>query len=304
MLDFLYIKPNMKTIGINLIYWNGQNFGDAASPFIIEEITGIRPQLKEIDFSRKRRVEAVVNSLLMADFSSTKTILFPWQKSLTAVGSIMSWAKPGSSIWGSGFMNYTDKFYGGRTFAVRGELTDLKLRKDGFTGCNIYGDPALLLPLWIQKEKTSKRRLGIVPHWKEVEYFQQTYGKQNFIIDPRSLDLMSVVAKIISCEYILASSLHGLIIAQAFNIPALWIRRDQADTDGFKFHDYFSSVGISMYAGFRDIDKYLANEKSWRSLFDRHDQDATIKKDLSAIQMGLLRSAPFKLREEYQKLIL
>jgi hypothetical protein len=46
----------------------------------------------------------------------------------------------------------------------------------------------------------------------------------------------------------LSSSLHGLIVAHAYGIPAVWC--DFADRphaiagDGTKFHDYFASIGL------------------------------------------------------------
>lgn len=113
-----------------------------------------------------------------------------------------------------------------------------------------------------------------------------------------------VVGEILACEYVLSTSLHGVIIAHAYKIPSLWIRKGYIDTDGFKFHDYFTSVDIPVYDGFANIEEILADEVSWKSCFERNRDKAQINNSLAEIQSGLLKCAPFPLKEKYQKLIL
>jgi hypothetical protein len=51
-----------------------------------------------------------------------------------------------------------------------------------------------------------------------------------------------------SCERILTTSLHGLIVSHAYGIPAAWCEVPDGDKglpgDGTKFHDYMLSVGL------------------------------------------------------------
>ena len=52
-----------------------------------------------------------------------------------------------------------------------------------------------------------------------------------------------VIDQICSCEIIASSSLHGLIVSDAYNIPNCWITLSGKISGGlFKFYDYFSSV--------------------------------------------------------------
>jgi len=54
----------------------------------------------------------------------------------------------------------------------------------------------------------------------------------------------SVIDRITECECIASSSLHGLIVADAYKIPNVWIRFGDDTFEGeFKYLDYFSGVG-------------------------------------------------------------
>jgi hypothetical protein len=53
-----------------------------------------------------------------------------------------------------------------------------------------------------------------------------------------------VIDAIASCRAILSSSLHGIIAAHAYGVPATWVKpSDRPKGDGFKFLDYWASMG-------------------------------------------------------------
>lgn len=56
------------------------------------------------------------------------------------------------------------------------------------------------------------------------------------------------IDQILSCEMILSSSLHGIIVADAYGVPNLWCKFTdyEAPGKGFKFKDYYLSVGKSI----------------------------------------------------------
>jgi len=56
--------------------------------------------------------------------------------------------------------------------------------------------------------------------------------------------------EILSCDRIISSSLHGMIVAHAYGIPAIWIKfSNNLYGDDVKFDDYLLSVNIKPYKG-------------------------------------------------------
>ncbi|MDR2274196.1 MAG: polysaccharide pyruvyl transferase family protein [Sphingobacterium sp.] len=288
---------------INLIYWSGQNFGDVLSPRLVEELTGISTQYKSWQPSHAVRIKSLIGKIVRLRFAELRTILWPRQQSMIAVGSVIRWGNSRSLVWGSGFMNSDEPFGGGKIYAVRGKLTSRKLVEMGYPSCEVYGDPALLLPLWIPARTVKKHKLGVIPHWKEVTTFQDKLDGNFNIIDLRTYDVERIVRAICDCEYILSTSLHGLIVAHAYGIPALWIKAGYIDTDGFKFRDYFSSVDIPFYEGFEQLEEIFATESAWLSLFESNRDKATSKVDLDNLRHRLLMAFPFPLHPKYNHLI-
>lgn len=80
------------------------------------------------------------------------------------------------------------------------------------------------------------------------------------IIDPR-LPIEDFVNQLCSCEYIFSSSLHGLIIADAYNIPnKRAIFGNKLIGGDFKFNDYELSKGDIDITGLIESFKLLRSE--------------------------------------------
>ncbi|HBW3770832.1 TPA: polysaccharide pyruvyl transferase family protein, partial [Klebsiella pneumoniae] len=117
------------------------------------------------------------------------------------------------------------------------------------------------------------------------------------VIDLKTKDIEFVVDEIISCEYILSTSLHGVIVAQAYDIPTLWIKHNDINTDGIKFYDYFDSVGIKPYDGFEDYESLI---NDYESAFVKHANISKITTDLKKMQDNLLSVAPFPVLDKFK----
>ncbi|MER0133036.1 hypothetical protein MBP13_000345 [Klebsiella pneumoniae] len=141
--------------------------------------------------------------------------------------------------------------------------------------------------------------MGIIPHLKDYDYFKNKYrsNKNIKVIDLKTKDIEFVVDEIISCEYILSTSLHGVIVAQAYDIPTLWIKHNDINTDGIKFYDYFDSVGIKPYDGFEDYESLI---NDYESAFVKHANISKITTDLKKMQDNLLSVAPFPVLDKFK----
>lgn len=159
------------------------------------------------------------------------------------VGSIARWANTGVNVLGSGIMYSSDKLCSeSNWFFVRGPLTRQRVIECSGTCPEIYGDPALLLPL-LCNESHKRYDVGIIPHYVDYEHVKEKYP-QYHIIDILNEDPFEVAKKITECRSIISSSLHGIICANAYGIPAAWVRfSDKLCGDDVKFSDYFQSVG-------------------------------------------------------------
>lgn len=181
---------------------------------------------------------------------------FPWMKTfpkLACIGSILHTIEYDNTVvWGSGLLTEnhlpTHKL---DIRAVRGPLTRKVLLMHGFNCPEVYGDPALLLPYFYKPAPKKSYRLGIIPHYSDMdkESLSQLSNDSSVLIIPMTKygTFQNVVDQICSCEVIASSSLHGLIIAEAYGIPNVWIEiKDSIFGDErrrFKFHDFFLSQG-------------------------------------------------------------
>jgi pyruvyltransferase len=162
---------------------------------------------------------------------------------LLAIGSILHFAQSGDNVWGSGWngkipekeFTATDL----KVHAVRGPLTAEFLRKRGIVVPDVYGDPALLLP-YIFKNRftaTAEDDYVVVPNLHDLPLV----SNHPKLVSPL-WGWNIVINKILKAKFVLASSLHGLIIAEAFGIPARYVRLSQTE-DLFKYKDYYFGSG-------------------------------------------------------------
>jgi pyruvyltransferase len=171
-------------------------------------------------------------------------------------GSILQEATHRTTVIGSGFGARSQKTKHPDIKMVRGKVTDEMLVDQGYDGVGVYGDPGLALPNLYHPKIEKKHRLGVIPHYIDDPYVPDDCKKIN-VLDP----VEKVVDDIISCEYLISSSLHGIIVAHAYKMPCLWVKfSDKIAGDGMKYEDYFTSVGIISYTATNLIEKkYSSN---------------------------------------------
>lgn len=213
-------------------------------------------------------------SVVIAQLINPKVQIIPYQYSFNifnrinylCVGSIITWlTNKNSIIWGSGIQFPTDEIkYKGevvkpkKVLAVRGPLTRKVLLERGIDCPEIYGDPALLFPKYYHPKIEKKYKCGIIPHFKDKKSksLNKFINNKDFhIIDIQDFsDWRKFIDDINSCEFIISSSLHGIIIADAYGIPNTWVEFDRKDLKRFTFQDYYFSVKKDISAPY-DIEK-------------------------------------------------
>lgn len=281
---------------INLVYWDVvSNFGDLLSPFIVNKILKGKYQIVHKNTCRSTYLQwlkVIFKLILHYHKADTIDFLRPYEKSLFAIGSILTYANKKSIIWGTGFMNENDDYAGGIVRALRGHLSNKKVMERGGKGCDVFGDPALLLPLFVSPSHDKKYSLCIIPHISEYNAFKQKYGDIYRVIDLNSKNIEEVVAQITSCKAVLSTSLHGIVVAHAYGIPAIWIKATDVNND-FKFQDYFSSVNIRPYTGFRNYEEVIDNEILRNELLESDIALPNI--DMPKLRQSLLDAFPYDL---------
>jgi pyruvyltransferase len=154
-------------------------------------------------------------------------------------------------VWGAGARwpgNSWSAPYGIRALAVRGPLTREKFEINGRDCAEVYGDPALLLPLLYKPASSPKSfSVGYIPHYIDRNEFRRTGLREG---TPESIEIdvylpwKRFVDHILACERVVSSSLHGVIIAEAYGVAAEWRPwSDKVEGGDFKFHDYLLGTG-------------------------------------------------------------
>jgi pyruvyltransferase len=164
----------------------------------------------------------------------------PSAAELVMCGSILEhlpdyWA---GTVCGSGKLHESSRvrLTDARVLALRGKLTLAGAVLP--PGCKpVLGDIGLLVPEWVRQPGCSYP-LGVLPHHGDTDLARKySYGR---IIDP-TWPVHKVIEEIGRCRRIVTSSLHGAVVADAYQIPRqLELPPDPRGKEGgdFKFRDY------------------------------------------------------------------
>lgn len=199
------------------------NFGDLIGPLLVERMVG--------------------------DIASRGLESGP-ARVLVAVGSILHFAPPGSVVWGTGvnFKLATKLPLELNTIdfrAVRGPYSARAIAAGGAVAPRVFGDPALLLPRFMpelhQWSRTGSGELLVVPNLNDLEAMSAVARVHGYaVLDPRG-PLRSVLRAIAESGFVVGSSLHAVVIADALGIPARFVASNAEGA--FKYRDYLAGTG-------------------------------------------------------------
>lgn len=215
---------------IPTFWWDGHpNFGDDLTPMLLPRY-GMVPLYREPRDARMVGVGSLLE-FLPADFTG--------------------------AIWGTGLMNDAAHPLADATvLAVRGPLTAERI---GVTDEPAYGDPGLLVARHVPKPK-SDGRVAVVPHGHHRSHADLTRLIARAGDTVRTVNVhrraVAAVRQIASSRAVITTSLHGLITADAYGIPAVWTTLEPPLGGGdFKFRDYEAAVtpGRTRYRAFSAV---------------------------------------------------
>ncbi|MGJ8684481.1 MAG: polysaccharide pyruvyl transferase family protein [Nonlabens sp.] len=251
-----------------------ENYGDLLGKYLVEKIAG-----KKVIWQRAHK-------FYLKNY---------WKPLYVTIGSILEHIGSHCTVWGSGIISRKAQVASGTFLAVRGPLSRKRIQELGYDCPAVYGDPALLLPLHYRPRVEKKYQLGIVPHINDYEHVLEWYKDHDRIkiINFKTNDVEHTTNEILSCKHILSSSLHGIIVAHAYQIPAVQVQfSDRIYGDGVKYHDYLMSVGLDPY------DPEFMNESLEIEIciekVTRHEQRLPQAAAILEIQENLMQVCPFK----------
>ena len=195
---------------------------------------------------------------LMLERSGRPPATAPCRRLLT-VGSILHLAQPGDVVWGSGRNGRVDDD-GHRTDhldvrAVRGPATRAWLMERGIACPEVFGDPALLLPRLrpdlVELSVRKRHSLTFVSHIDD----SPTAGRRGVrAVSPRG-DVESLLRTIVQSEFMVATSLHAVVVAEAFGVPARSVV-NRSETE-FKYADYYLATNRADYRRAATVDEAI-----------------------------------------------
>lgn len=173
-------------------------------------------------------------------------------KHLYAIGSILFFENQDAVVWGTGCMhdlkknlyNVMHQKYMRKldVRAVRGPYTRKVLMNLGIKCPKIYGDPAMLMPLIYQSHKQIDNKVLVITHLKDKNIEAEKLSSNIVYTDMITNDWKSKVDLIASSKLIISSSLHGIVLAESYGVPAILLKPNM-EGDLFKYKDYYLGTG-------------------------------------------------------------
>lgn len=226
-----YGEGSNKNDVIDLAWWINPepgNFGDWLSPYIFSRISNRSVQYVS---PQKRKIES---------------------PHYFSVGSIGKFTQENSIVMGTGISRKTAELNPAATYlSVRGPRTRDRVIACGGKCPDIFGDPAILMPLLYQPKALNKKgKVALVRHFthKSVPVKLPENVEELNILCSTPGDIERFIDRLCSYDYVLSTAMHAFIICQAYNIPCGLVNFEGLERsvhgDGMKYFDYFEGVSL------------------------------------------------------------
>lgn len=252
---------------IDLFWWKRDdyiNFGDELNLYIVEYLT-------------KKKINRVA----------------PIQSELVGIGSILNLfpkRKLIYPVWGTGTLypqNIENEIIYSPTL-LRGPLTNSLFKRN----LNVpYGDPGILSSIIWKESGEKKYDWGLVVHHsQEKEAWVQKIiknTKNSILISVKNENMEQLMLQFSNCKNIASTSLHGLVVADSYKIPNIWLWDNNLHKGGqWKFFDYFSGIQRT------NIENLNPNNIESLSGINLNVNSYKYQNDVEKIQNRIIKSFP------------
>lgn len=214
---------------LKVFWWKGvPNFGDALSPLVVSHVSG-----RAVTHAGARGCDLLaIGSLLQ--------VMRRNYREARADG-----VRP--VIWGAGLLH-----------AVTADFldnVDIRLLRGPVSAALLgvkatrHGDPGLLADRLLRDRPERQDRIVVIPHHTQTDdpaiRALAEADPAITLADPGE-EPLSLCRRIAAARHVVASSLHGLILADAFGVGSTWM--DPGAQSHLKYHDYAAGIGRDMRA--------------------------------------------------------
>ncbi|MBR3108778.1 MAG: polysaccharide pyruvyl transferase family protein [Clostridia bacterium] len=228
-------------------------------------------------------------------------------KHLMTVGSIIGRGRFDTTVWGSGvlktvgdisLMRYKQLYHRKIDFrAIRGPYSREYVISHGYSCPEVYGDPAVLMPLIYSPRMKKIYDCSVILHHRtsildnttnsndeySMKINSDVYQKYHpHFIDPKTEDYKFFIDELLKSKFVISSSLHGIILAESYGIPSVFLNWG-VDDQPTKFRDWYASTGRETVF--------------CRTLEEAFNTSAPPLPDISILQNNLMNSFPYDLWE-------
>lgn len=260
---------------IPVVYFSGTpNVGDLLNGYLIPKMTG-------------------------KDIVKVTSSMTPHMR---AIGSVIGSASQFSYVWGSGSIDGRQpnrKIRKECIYALRGTKTQKML--SSFLEADLthlpLGDPAVLTPDFYMPLVEKVGHVGIIPHFSDEAIITDhlaSAGINNVRIISVRQNPEEFITELCGCDYVFSSSLHGLVLADSYEVPNKWISVSNLLLGGaYKFQDYYSTTDTP-----DESYEEVLNPDGFHRLIDRSDVLCSVKTYISN-KSKLRESFPFQFTDRY-----
>ncbi len=214
---------------------------------------------------------------------------------ITALGSLLGGRGDfDMTVWGSGLMRFSAVKYICRrkvyqkldVRAVRGPVTGAALEDCGIACPKVYGDPAILMPLIYSPTPKERKGTVLITHYLTPTN-QYSHLENLTFLNIQTADYKTFIDTIASAEKVISSSLHGIILAETYGTPAVFMKKG-VESVLLKFYDWYYSTGRYNVKVASDIQEALAIEPMPLP-------------DLKEMQTAIMAAFPYDLWKQSEK---